>query len=428
MIRTIMLTHRYADAIPSTIACLFFRMAGIYVVENYLDSTTDLREELKEFGISPSENLEFFCDAEIVLMSDESDKERIYKSDSNMVVKVLYGAASDNQQNGTNTGWLINQILDGLFSKGLINESQRFDLAEVERVFSSGDYVKITMLTKYFFTPQDSQWIDLMLNKYKSVVKSLQQSYKNNKDYPHLKFALLNVAYEVNLYCKRCERPQIYSYREIIDMANELKSVMGNLLERSIELLLVQVELNLSRDRTAAYYRMSELCRNDINVNSYIFFLKGNYWVSEEDYERAEKYYRNAIIRFPQYYRAWYQLGVCLYNQGEAEKARKAFLTVKKILTERFEKNVLRPMEVEYLYQACLYCGKIQESYAAFSGALLYYGFARRVWESVETSKFIHYLEQKNQQGILVFERIKNEFDIFELEKRINRCKGYLGV
>lgn len=424
MIRTIMLTHRYADAIPSTIACLFFRMAGIYVVENYLDSATDLREELNEFGIAPSENLACFCDAEIVLMSDKSDKERIYKTDSDMVVKIFYGEASDNQKDGTDTEWLINQILDELSLRGLLKENQKFDLDKVADVFSSEDYVNTTMLTKYFFTSQDSDWIDEMLLKYKSIVRNLQKSYKDNKVCPHVEFALLNTAYEVNLYCKRCERPPIYSYKEIIDMANELKSISGSLLERSIELLLAQVELNLARDRATAYYRMSELCRNDKNVNSYIFFLKGNYWLSEENYERATKYYKNAIIRFPQYYRAWYQLGICLYNQGETEKAREAFLTVKKILTERFENNVLRPMEVEYLYNACVYCGEIQESYAAFSGALVYYGFAKRVWDSLESSLFIQYLGRIN----FVVKRIKNEFDIFELEKRIQRCKEYLGV
>ena len=69
MIRTILLTHRYTDAISSASVCLFFRMAGIYVVEKYLDFNVDLRTEMIEFGITPEKNLEMFCDAEVALLS-----------------------------------------------------------------------------------------------------------------------------------------------------------------------------------------------------------------------------------------------------------------------------------------------------------------------------------------------------------------------
>lgn len=437
MIRTIMLTHNYTEAVSSTSVCLFFRMAGIYVVENYLDFTTDLKDELIEFDISPIKNLEDYCDVEIILIP-ESDKEWTYKpkKESSLVIKVSYKKTLDNCQKGISEPGLIKVLLEELAKKELLNEAQKRDLFDLEEVFSTVDYVRTIMLTKYFFVFQDDKWIESMIKKYKQIIQAVKQSYwaavedDGNVSHAHIRHALINTAYEINLYCRRCEKNQIYSNREIIDMAEELKLSSGRLLERSLEVLLAQVENNLLRDRNTSYDRLTELCRNDNKVNSYVFFLKGNYWMSEADCERASKYYREAIARFPAYYRAWYQMGRCFYIQGKEEGARKAFNVVKCILTERYEKNVLRPMEVEYLYRACIYCGKIQESYSAFWGALTYYGFAKKVWESIETSEFIKLLEQGwcNEEKILFVPQMQSEFDISELDKRIKRCKEYLGV
>ena len=438
MIRTVMLTHRYTDAITSAIVCLFFRMAGIYVVERYLDFDVDLRTEMIEFDISPVKNQEILCDAEIALFSKQSRRMEYLESHTNRskLVDICCLDVQGSNQNERYEDRIVKEILEKLKEKGLLEGKQYFDLLNLKRAFVNSDYVRTIMLSKYFFVIKDEQWTKAMIEKYRRIIWELQrEDYEFSIDvegdiFSHTKFAVINTAFEANLYCARNGNSPVYSNREIMDIATTLKKQTGNLLERSIETLLAQVEVNLLKDRSNAYQRMTELCRNDASVNAYVYFLKGNFWYSEENYERAAKFYADAIARFPEYYRAWYQLGNCFYKQGKIEWARKAFSNVIKVLTVRYEKNVMRPMEIEYLYRACIWCGKIQESYVMYSSALVYYGMAKSVWYSIETSDFFKYLIRQQTTGIIsdLISQIKSKFDINDLERKIQRCKDYLGA
>ena len=436
MIRTIMLTHQYTDAITSAIVCLFFRMAGIYVVEKYLDFNVDLRAEMIELGIRTEKSQDSLCDAEIALFSRQSKRMEYLKNypDKDRFVDICYEDYLEDVENDVKTHLVLTEILRKLRMIGVLDENQYSDLSNLMGVFISSDYVRTIMFTKYTSIVNEERWTDIMIERYRRIVRGLQNeeltALNEERACYHTKFAIINMAYEANYYCTRNGRTQIYSNREIIDIANVLKAKSGNLLDRSIETLLSQVDSYLLKDRSSAYQRMTALCRTDISVNSYIFFLKGKYWFDEGDYECASKYFAEAIARFPQYYRAWYQFGLCFYKQGKVERARKAFSNVIKILMIRYEGNILRPMEIEYLYNSCVLCGTIQERYVEYTSALTHYGMAKSVWFSIETSKFIEFLSQiqtENMEYNLI-SQIKSKFDIYDLEKKIERCKDYLGA
>ena len=331
---------------------------------------------------------------------------------------------------GGKMGGILEYILNGFERLGLLEGKRYKDLCALRNVFLGSDYVRTVMLSKYFFVLEEEQWVENMKEGYRRVVRAIQRTCANTlneeaKEFYHLRFALINTAYEANLYCKRNEKPPIYSSEEIVDIANNLKNKSGNLLERSIETLMAQMEMNLFIDGSGVYDRLIELCRNDTLVNAYVYFLKGNFEIEvENNLELASKYYANAIARFPEYYRAWYQLGLCCYKKGELERARKAFYNVVKILTVRYEGNVLRPMEVEYLFNSCVMCGKIQESYSAYKSALRHYNMAKSVWYSITTSDFFAFLFQDidGKQKADLIEQIKEEFDMDDLERRIEIC------
>jgi len=464
MVGTIKLSYKHDDVIASTILRTFFETAGIQVIENHYDKQIDLREELKEFKIEAIPNSRILNDLEI-LLTDNLDDEKLkeYVSIEDIIIKLNYNkipknklgnidetwlinevlqqiekqkfsngnlvkisySEDKNKQGYINEEWLINEVLDKLSQSGLLNKQQESYLRELAKIYIDEDYTKTSILCTSGFILEKAKLQTFALEKQKDFVEKLKQKYQENKENIHIKYALINTAYKINKFCRDNEMHQVYSFREIIDVANELK---GSILDKLAQMLIIQTEHNLSFNRGKAYYLVTDTLRNENRFNPSAHQFKGIYWASENDYERASGYFKNAIAICPENYIAWYNLGFCFLELNDSEKARSAFMATFKILEEKYKKNILSPMEIEYFYKSTTKIGYILSCHSAFSAALKNYGFAKRALESVEDSNYIKYLNSKINSEIEFAKQIEKSSYKKELEKKISLCKGALGV
>lgn len=79
-------------------------------------------------------------------------------------------------------------------------------------------------------------------------------------------------------------------------------------------------------------------------------------------WDRAISHYQRSLKFAPEEYRAAYKLAIYQWKRKkDTEKAAEYLLDVDKILQSRYENNVMQPREMEYLYKAWYFIGKIIE-------------------------------------------------------------------
>ncbi len=399
------LKYGYSEINPSVFVLLYFRMIGVYVVEKFLNQKVSLEEELKRLCEieEKKEVTEDFYDAEIYLLQTQTDYEEYKKMPKGeRTITACYSGIEGINEEEIDIYYVerkdrefLQDILNSLHERNIIKYEEYHDCCKALQIYCDLNIKELVLSTKYFYV-LDEEFYTSKINQYKKVIDTLKEALfsvrlENLGDdfYVHLQYSLINCSYEANLYSRRNNQPYIYMVQSLINIGNKLLD-HNTSLEMSVRTLVGLVYSNLLQDENEGYSNYLQACYGN-DFNSYLFLLKGQYWQNfAVDYEMANRYYFKSVQNFPEYYKAWYKIGCCLYKMKKFDKALEAFDAVRKILLQRLNDGCIKVMEIEHLFLACCqYADIIFRKYNDIKTAIRYYLYSEKVWDSIMETRFL---------------------------------------
>ncbi|MGC6470855.1 MAG: tetratricopeptide repeat protein [Flavobacteriales bacterium] len=194
----------------------------------------------------------------------------------------------------------------GLFNKGIeFYNSKDYSSAKTmfNKIFDLFPYSKEN-LSKSNVT-EESVWINLFYVSY---------AEKNNQDAKNYLQKLIDINYQ---------DPQIYSYMSNIhleegndELAMEVIKSGRDYFETDVNLIIAELNYYLSKEDFVKAEELLTLAVEEDPNNHQLFFALGSSYDNLNDFEKAEKAYLEAIDIKPDFYDALYNLGVMYYNKG----------------------------------------------------------------------------------------------------------------
>lgn len=442
--KVIRFTYEFTDIQPSEYLKLFFQMVGIYVVERYVGSTFDIPLQDKQlFGDISEWQPEQFqdFDAEIYYCSSERIFEvcrSSYKLEAENAVLVLKSDLKEKKNflsYSENNKQLLDDILQNWKIRNVISAKECKDLQEAADIYDQNQYWQLAYQAKYFFQEEDSSKIDAYKNWYDEIIEQILACLRENGasnwgnvDFKYLQFSALNLIFELDDYCRSSNVVMMYQKDSVLKVSQKLREAFMPELGDSVILLEGRIYDILLDWGNPAYERYVECCREG-TYNAYVFFRKGQYWQKyNSDYKKALRYYLQSIKLFPEYYRAWYKVGLCYYELEKYEEALKAFALVKQILMPRLKAKWMNPMEMEHLYRAQCYSGYINyKKFQNFAEAFRANLVAEAVYETIQNSNFIPFMCNDTSTAQYCKEVIRNNFNIKGLYREQAKLNSLMG-
>ena len=448
----IRLTYKSSEVTPSVYLLLYFRMTGIYVYERFFDADRSKSEKMRSLlsrneDINISEprdgfDLDIYCiadanDYKMYLEEYGQEKEGFFSKRIVLCSEELELLPFEQTANirmlkyrGESEQLLID-IVDALYDMMIVPGYTKDELHICREIYISIELWKISLLGKYFYIAESMEQYKNMVQKYRNgvdlIFSRLRKTGCNwgDKEYIHLQYAALNLAYEGNQYCIRNSKTLIYKSAGIADVCEQLlnKGIEPTELSDSFNMLLAQIYDDLLKDANKAYPYYLLACKD---YNAYAFYRKGIYWQEyAKDYNKAIKYYSQSVHIYPEYYRAWYRLGNCFMLTNKCREALEIFRHVNCILKPRLETKKIRPMEIEYLFKAqnrCAYiCNKVlnnkQQSIRENMEAI-------KAWEAIDNSSFFEFFKEEEET---TRKRVKKELNILKIYMEIYKLADKIG-
>lgn len=441
--KAIRLTYRKDENITGRIISMFFRLAGIYVTDRYIYDegkymSQNLKERIEELLEEREDSLklpsqkDYQYEAEIFFLSNYDDnfilKNEIkfnrrkkvfilnYQSDS--ILEENYKHIIDNIDGMES----INILLKKIKELQLISVDEYDDLEILREIYVEKKYFNTLMKSKYFF---NSEWLyDKNCFQYNNDIQAATKKLSENKLeewggtlYYHTQYAIAEMVYELNLYCRRNKKGMIYSVDGLVDVIESIDRENSEILGNHTKNLLGQVYYDLKDEANKAYDYYLECCDDDESLyNAFLFKVKGVYWQNFVcDYERANKYYLKSILIFPEYFSAWYKMGYCYYQLNNKRMALFCFETIVKILESR-EYSMLTPKDIEHLFLSLKQCAElVYEINAEIDSSINYAMRAEKLWNSMPYNIYLDIISDNSKEKQKLVKEVKDNLNIKEI-------------
>lgn len=190
----------------------------------------------------------------------------------------------------------------------------------------------------------------MAIDKYKKFISDIETGLSNLGQHDLLEYALVYAKYEINLICKKNLNQYLYSVEGLLTQCEKLISKHAE--NEELYLLRADIQLEL-QDRWL--WACDDFADPHIAHCAYADYKRGKIFnVYLEEYDSAEHLLTRAVRKKKDYVYAWYQLGSCYEEQAKYQKAIDAFSTILKVLNDKYTRNLLAPMEMEYMYKAAM--------------------------------------------------------------------------
>lgn len=439
--KIIRLTYRDAEIKPSVYLLLFFRFAGIYVYERFWGPRTvqmeepelPQRDQDKDQEEMKDRRLAVFTayDCDIYIVRDEADfqeYEKLADKRPERTVLLTRGQLADDSINYESIieYFLVNQICDNLANRGIILPDEAAELKMLASVYDKEKLTQITLGAKYFFAVIEKPQLLMLQGKYEAIISALLNNLVGMKciwgdrRFFHMQYATLNMIYELNCLCVRYQEELVYSKESLLRLCDALETGLDGLLGDSVKMLKGQVYDDLFQNPNAAYERYVNCCNSDTTYNSYVYLRKGNYWQDfGEDWEQALKYYTQAVYIYPEYYRAWFKIGLCNRKLGRNREAVTAYENVRRCLSDRIVGKCVRPMEMEHIFKAQVQIAEIWEKNGNQDNAIEALRWAERIWDLAENTSFYALMSMTPAEEEFYRKKTKENLDIESVYERL---------
>lgn len=163
-------------------------------------------------------------------------------------------------------------------------------------------------------------------------------------------YVLLYCKYEVNYICKMNSFEMKYDIDEMLATCDLLLSHYNQ--NEEINILKADILYELKGELLDACDLFAD--KNILHCD-YANYKCGKI-VKEymEEYDRAIFIIKKAVQKQMNYFQAWYQLGDCYERKKDYKKAIQSFKKIYDILKVKYERHILAPLELEYLYKSIM--------------------------------------------------------------------------
>lgn len=363
------LIRLYYDSIdvkPSVLIRHFARYLGIYVEENPdRDEDDSDNVSLAEIYIISDA---YFGETEGFL--DVSDEDRAilvlkdhFKTDDQRIKAVYY----DDDADDANDKEFLCRLLDEIC--GLI---ETYDTGQTVLMQSGAEYraiihyvisaylesniLQASLFNRCFY--KEKRLYHMASDKYKRFILDVERGFSYFRNSDLLEYVLLYAKYEMNIICKKNLYNYPYSSDDLMDQCEEL---LGRHPENE-ELYLLKADIQFElQDRWL--WACDDFADPHIMHYAYAEYRRGKILrLYLEEYIDAEYLLKGAVKKNRNYVYAWYQLGICYDEQAKYKEAVDAFHTIVEILKERYTRQLLAPVEVEYLYKAVMQIANVHKN------------------------------------------------------------------
>lgn len=347
---------------PKVLIHHFLRYLGLYIEESagdnesypissvadiyYIGSRSEYESKVLSFAGS-SKAILIFKDG-IMSEQEKADNYIIYREDEqdscffNELIKHLCGVLSyQNEENGS-----------------LLRYNHRLEeaLKCVSKAYVNNNIMQSTLYTRCFY--KQEELYRRALKHYTAFVEQMSKLQVEEDNMDMMKYIISYSKFEVNLICKNNSYEFLYPVEDLLAVCQELaKKYSSNeqihILTADIKLELEERWLEASEEYASAqlahcayaYYKWGRIVRK---------YLK--------DYESALPILKKAVELKPDYFAAWYQIGMCLEKKSDYFGAIKAFQKIGGILERKYKNHLLAPVELEYLFKALMKMAQIYKT------------------------------------------------------------------
>lgn len=441
--KSIKLYYDSAEIKISTYLLLYFRVSGIYVYEKFLDLSNNWASGVQAFIEEKNRiSSEDICpDAHIFIISEENRHQLtdvirlILALSGKSFVVALHNTLSEADMQllvenkidsviSNNTKNLLGMLLKKFQMGNILSEEEYGDLRCVYRYYWEYKLRDILVASRFFYKKQETSDFEILSSKFMDAITSIPAQDINNYTW-HVQYARLYLAYEYNMLCKSLDKRLICSKEYIVNKLKEMLKVNELRDNCQLVLLLAQTYDDLFREYNIAYEYYLLACTKK---NAFAYFKKGEYWnIYGKNSMNAIKYYEKSISLFPEYHKAWYNLGVSCLNLGNTRRALGTFEYINVILRKKKQCNHLSETDIEYLYKANCLSGYIYyKYYTDYSKALQSDFQALEIWKMIDENSFGIGNEWKFSD-IGKHERLKKKLDVEKLKRAIYHMLEIIG-
>lgn len=399
--KVIRLTYQDTEIEPSVYLLLFFRLAGIYVYERFWGAKNIQTEGLKVSDEDEIHRSSVFSsyDCDIFILENEDNlreyEMRFSRQAERVVLLAKWEMSRAINYSKVKGAALLQSIIEELSGLHIISSGERKDLNNLAQIYAVNDLMKLTLRAKYFFTANEEPQLEAFRHGYEKIITELtdyladSQCKWGDRQLFYTQYAAINMIYELNCLCTRYKKSQVYNRDSLLELCNILEKGMNGFLGDSIEMLKGQVYDDLFFEHNSAYECYVKCCNYDKTYNSYVYFRKGSYWQDDKkNWEQALKYYMQAVCFYPEYYRAWYKIGLCYMKLGRYKEAIVSFENVRKCLSYRIEGKCVRPMEIEHVFKAQIQIANIWEEEGNLRNAIESLKWSEHIWNMIPVTSF----------------------------------------
>lgn len=281
--KLITLIHPGSNIVDSLNIKSFFELAGVCIYMINTDIKIDNSNEDSALALSDA----------IVCTVD-----RIYDAVCKLYDKCfLYGSLPD--------------LLDRFVKDSIVNESEYDDLMALYDIYNKHreQYVKTIMFGRDYCRHRNQTYIEEIYKDYIDISTDILDLLKNKKvplwdsdGYLHCKYAVADIFYEMNLFCKKNDIDYYMDNDSIINICSHNEEHLNSFI-----MLKARVYDNLIENPEIAFQLYNECC--NVDYNSKVFLYKAEMMDKMNSADRAIDYYKKSLSINPQCYKAWSKLG-----------------------------------------------------------------------------------------------------------------------
>lgn len=258
-------------------------------------------------------------------------------------------------------------------------------LKTIMKLYLSCEILQCSIYTRCFYEQDGLYW--RAFDNYTSFIDEVQKWTGEDCKSDLVKYVTAYAEYELDIICKKNFRKLYYPVKELVHQSYKLVEKYRE--NEQILILKADIDLELDDFWSGA---ANEFADAYLVECAYAHYKRGRIIRKYTNmYDLAINYEKWAIRYKKDYFSAWYQIAVCYESQGNYEEAVKAFEQICLILDKKFNKHLLSPIEIEYLYKAVVGIARIEnDRLGNIYRAELYRNLAKEVIKEVQNTNYLN--------------------------------------
>ncbi len=249
----------------------------------------------------------------------------------------------------------LSDLLNRFLKASIVNESEYDDLVALYDIYNKHreQYVKAIIFGRDYCRYRNQTYMEEIYKDYIDISTDILDLLKNKKvplwdsdGYLHCKYAVADIFYEMNLFCKKNGINYYMDNDSIINICSHNEEYLGN----SFIMLKARFYDNLIEKPETAFRLYNECCNAGYNLKAFLY--KAEMMDKMNNADRAIDYYKKSLSINPQCYKAWSKLGRNYLKCKSYTDACICYRNVVLNLQNKIAAGNLTIVDYDYIYNA----------------------------------------------------------------------------